>query len=218
MSDSRLSSVEIVFATASPRRVALARKIKYIDPDDKTRDIMARSGVGEIVPVFMPTNAEETVAETAVRTAVINARKKGESASALTDRPVLAFDTVVGKGKRVFGKPKDRAEAVSMFETLCGDTHEVVTAVYFKVNKKIIEKYAKTYVTFGAFDRDLVYNYVDSGAPFDKAGGYNIDDVEIKPLIAGVRGDHDNVVGMPVALTEKLIEEYLIYGKDGDSD
>ncbi|MDE7406615.1 MAG: Maf family protein, partial [Clostridiales bacterium] len=63
--------------------------------------------------------------------------------------------------------------------------------------------------------KDIVYNYVESGAPFDKAGGYNIDDPQIKPLIAAVDGDYDNVVGLPVKLTEKLIEENLIYGENG---
>lgn len=129
----------------------------------------------------------------------------------------MAFDTVVGLNERVFGKPKDRDEAIDMFKTLCGRTHEVVTAVYLRIGEKIIEKFEKTLVTFGAFDAELVYNYVDSGAPFDKAGGYNIDDPQIKPLIQRVDGDYDNVVGLPVALTEKLIEENLFYGEDGDS-
>ena len=60
-----------------------------------------------------------------------------------------------------------------------------------------------------------MYNYVDSGAPYDKAGGYNIDDPAVKPLIERVDGDYYNVVGLPVKLTEKLIEENLIYGENG---
>lgn len=165
----------------------------------------------------MPADVDELVLSGARATAVANARKKGEFVAKKTGLPVLAFDTVVGLDDRVFGKPADRAQAIAMFETLCGRTHDVFTAVYFRIETKIIEKIEKTSVTFGAFDRDLVYNYVDSGAPFDKAGGYNIDDAAIKPLITGVRGDYDNVVGLPIKLTEKLIEENL-YGKNGYSD
>ena len=137
---------------------------------------------------------DEVTLDGAERTAAANARKKGEAAARQTDLPVLAFDTVVGLGGTVFGKPATAEQALSMFKALCGNTHEVVTAVYFAVNGKIIEKSEKTLVTFGAFNEQLVYNYINSGAPFDKAGGYNIDDDMIKPLITAVDGDHDNVV------------------------
>lgn len=164
----------------------------------------------------MPADVDERDSGDAERTAVANARKKGEYTAARTELPVLAFDTVVGLDGRVFGKPKSADEAIAMFKALCGRTHEVITAVFLCVNGKIIEKTQKTFVTFGAFDRELVYNYVASGAPFDKAGGYNIDDAEIKPLIVRVEGDYDNVVGLPVKLTEKLIEENLCYGENGN--
>ena len=170
-------------------------------------------------PVFAPVDADEKTLSGATATAEYNARLKGERASELfPDKVVLAFDTVVGIGDKVFRKPKDRNEAISMFRTLCGATHEVVTGVYLRVKEKIIVKSEKTYITFGAFDKNLVYNYVDSGAPFDKAGGYNIDDPEIKPLVVKVDGDYTNVVGLPVSMTEKLIEEYLVYGEDGYSN
>lgn len=200
-----------MFATASPRRRELSKKIKFVAkcPSDSP------SGLCRIVPVFMPVDADEVTLDTAERTASVNARKKGEKASLLTDAPILAFDTVVGVDGAVLGKPKTREQAEYMLKSLCGRTHEVVTAVYMRVKSKIIEKSEKTWITFGAFDKELVYNYVDSGAPFDKAGGYNIDDEAIAPLIIDVRGDRDNVVGLPVRLTEKLIEENLIYGENG---
>ncbi len=191
-----LKYFDIALATASPRRRELIAKIQCVRP------------------VFFKTDAREVTLPSARETAIVNARKKGELASTLTDLPLLAFDTVVGVNGEVLGKPKDRAQAVEMFEKLCGRAHEVYTAVYFRVKSKIIEKIEKTTVEFGAFDAQLVYNYVDSGAPYDKAGGYNIDDRHIKPLIKRVAGDYDNVVGLPVRLTEKLIEENL-YGEIG---
>ncbi len=166
----------------------------------------------------MSADVKETVCADAASTAAVNARKKGEWAALRTELPIMAFDTVVGIGGRVLGKPKDRADAERMFAELCGNTHEVVTAVYFRVGTKIIEKYEKTSVVFGAFDRETVYNYIDSGAPYDKAGGYSIEDAEISSLIVSVDGDRDNVAGLPVKLTEKLIEENLIYGENGYRD
>ena len=197
--NSRARVRQIALATASPRRRVLINEI------------------AGIAPVFMPADVDEIVLPSAVATATVNARAKGEYVLRRTALPVLAFDTVVGLDDRVFGKPRDRDQAVAMFKALCGRTHEVVTAVFLGFGEKIIEKFEKTFVTFGAFNAQLVYNYVDSGAPYDKAGGYNIDDDEIKPLIARVDGDYTNVVGLPVKLTEKLIEENLFNGEDGDS-
>lgn len=199
ITDGQQHYCEIVLATASPRRRVLIKKIESVRP------------------IFMSADVEETVKENAERTAAANARLKCECVAARTDLPVLAFDTVVGLGSRIFGKPQTRDQAIDMFKALCGNTHEVVTAVCLRVGGKFFEKSEKTSVTFDTFDPQLVYNYVDSGAPYDKAGGYNIDDAELRPLIIGVDGDYDNVVGLPVALTEKLIEENIIYGEDGHS-
>ncbi|MCH5158401.1 MAG: Maf family protein [Clostridiales bacterium] len=209
------SELQLVFATASPRRRVLAEKIKYITTGPREETLLLSRGIKKIVPVFMPVDVDEVTLSSAEETAVVNARLKGEKAAAFTASPILAFDTVVGTDSSVFGKPTAREQAVSMLKELCGRTHVVVTAVYFRVNEKIIEKTEKTYVTFGAFNKDLVYNYVDSGAPYDKAGGYNIDDPEVRSLVTKIDGDYDSVVGLPVLLTEKLIEENLIYGEDG---
>ena len=176
---------------------------------------MLSRGISGIEPIFMPVDVDEVTLGSAEETAIANARLKGECASKLTASPVLAFDTVVGTESSVFGKPATREQAIAMLKELCGCVHVVVTAVYFRVGTKIIEKTEKTYVTFGAFNKDLVYNYVDSGAPYDKAGGYNIDDAEIRALVENIDGDYDSVVGLPVSLTEKLIEENLIYGENG---
>lgn len=206
----------VVFATASPRRRELINKIKYLKEyaPDLTR---AGERLPIVRPVFMNADVEEVKSGALCDVASENARLKGEWAAKRTEHPVFSFDTVVGLCDAVYGKPQSRDEAIFMLKSLCGVTHEVVTAVYFAVKGKIIQKFQKTSVTFGAFDRELVYNYVDSGAPYDKAGGYNIDDAAIAPLIKSVCGESDNVVGLPIALTEKLIEEYLIYGEDGYS-
>ncbi len=207
----KYSDIDVIFATASPRRRALAQKIKYIGGGADAHCFV------RINPVFAVADAEEVSVGNACDVARINARIKGEWARARYASPVFAFDTVVDVDGTAFGKPKTRREAVDMLKTLCGRTHEVITAVYFANKEKIIEKSEKTAVTFGAFDERLVYNYVDSGAPFDKAGGYNIDDAAIKPLVIKVDGEYDNVVGLPVGLTEKLIEENLVYGENGYS-
>ncbi len=118
--------MEIIFASGSPRRRALCRKIKYIDKEcggnSGAHSLSASETAGNnalFTPVFAPVDVKEKTLCGAAATAEYNARLKGERASELfPDKVILAFDTVVGIGDMVFGKPKDKNEAVFMFETL----------------------------------------------------------------------------------------------------
>ena len=61
------------------------------------------------------------------------AQEKAQSVVAMLhgrpDRPVLAADTTVVQGGRIFGKPADEAACVAMLGELAGRTHEVLTAI-----------------------------------------------------------------------------------------
>ena len=196
-----------MFATASPRRVELAKKLDCVKN-------------GRITPVFAPSNVNEVSLDgkdRAARTARANARLKAEHAAKTHDAPVIAFDTVVGIGDEVLGKPTNKADALRMFKLLCGNTHSMITAVCIIANGKVYEDGETTFVTFGAFDPVVTDRYIESGAPFDKAGGYNIADAELAPIVSSVIGGIDNVVGMPLTLSEKLIEENILYGEARNS-
>ena len=60
---------------------------------------------------------------------------------------------------------------------------------------------------FGPYDDAVVSAYIRSGRPFDKAGGYGIQDPELAPIIKNITGDYDNVLGLPVKLVGRLIGE-----------
>lgn len=196
-----------MFATASPRRVELAKSLDCVID-------------GRVIPLFAPSNVNEisfSGTDCAARSATANARLKAEYAAKTHALPVIAFDTVVGAGDEVLGKPADKADALRMFKLLCGNTHTVITAVCVIADGKAYEGSEKTFVTFGAFDPDVIGRYIESGAPFDKAGGYNIADAEIGSIVSSVVGGVDNVVGMPLKLSEKLIEENILYGEARNS-
>ena len=60
-------------------------------------------------------------------------------------------------------------------------------------------------------DKDIS-DYVASGSPMDKAGGYGIQEVE-DPFIDNIVGDYDNVVGLPVNLLKKMLVRIKKRGK-----
>lgn len=191
-----LRSYNIYLASASPRRAALIRKIPWLD-----------------ATVF-PSNAVEPPFDGSdpAEYAMTLAEMKARDVLAKTGGTVVAADTVVTLDGKVFGKPKDGAQAESMFRLLCGRTHEVITGYCVADSEKILSNFEKTYVTFGAFVDEIVYNYIRSGAPFDKAGGYGIQDAALASVICEVRGDRDNVVGLPVKALEKTLKEFLVSG------
>ena len=47
-----------------------------------------------------------------------------------------------------------------------------------------------------------------SGSPFDKAGGYGLQDAELKALVVNVDGDRDNVVGLPVKKLDEMLKVF----------
>lgn len=191
-----LRSYDIYLASASPRRAALIGKIPWLH-----------------ATVFPSDTAEPPFeggdpAKYAVRLSELKARDVLNKVGGV----VIGADTVVCLDGKVFGKPRDEAQAEDMLRELCGRTHEVITGYCVASCDKILSNFVKTRVTFGAFVEEIMYNYIRSGAPLDKAGGYGLQDEALAPIITEVRGDRDNVVGLPVKALEKTIKEFLFGG------
>lgn len=126
---------------------------------------------------------------------------------------VIGSDTGVFLDGAMLGKPKDEKEAAEMLSALSGKTHSVITgcAVFYK--GKSISFSEKTLVTFFPLNRAEIAEYITSGSPFDKAGGYGIQDKGCL-FVKGIEGDYFNVVGLPVARLKKEIENFLkIFGE-----
>jgi septum formation protein len=61
-----------------------------------------------------------------------------------------------------------------------------------------------TEVTFHPLDEAAIADYLTVANPLDKAGAYGIQESGER-IIAGIRGDYDNVVGLPVARLTRLL-------------
>jgi septum formation protein len=180
----------VVLASASPRR----------------RELLAR-----IVAKFrvVPSAIEETLDAGPYEGAVtaLAARKARAVAEQLGAGLVLGADTLVLVDGDALGKPVDAPTAQSMLRRLRGRDHRVVTgvAVVDARSGHTREAVASSRVLMAEYPESLIDAYVASGAPFDKAGGYAIQDLE-GALVAGVVGSYTNVVGLPLGLTRRLLE------------
>lgn len=188
-----LKYYDVTLASASPRRAALIQKIPWLR-----------------ATVF-PSHAEEPpfTGGSVAAYAVGLAKRKAQDVLRVRGGIVIGADTVVTIDGEVLGKPNDEQDAERMFRLLCGRTHAVITGYCVCNRQKTAENFVETHVTFGAFSPEVVYTYIRTGAPFDKAGGYGLQDELLAPLIQNVEGDRDNVVGLPVTALKKTLEEFL---------
>jgi septum formation protein len=143
-----------------------------------------------------------------------HARGKARSVAAQAgDRPVLAVDTAVSLGGRIFGKPTDATDAERMLEALGGETHVVVSGLCLVTPGWEVVEHDSTRVTFRPLTaRDLAANLAH-GEWEGRAGAYAIQG-RGAALVEEIEGDYLNVVGLPAALLVRLLAERFsgLYG------
>ncbi len=121
---------------------------------------------------------------------------------------VLGADTVVVVDSTLLGKPASPAEARQMLERLSGRTHEVITGVALVEPESARRTVAHetTRVFFRPLEPQEMEDYVATGEPLDKAGAYAIQGGASR-FVTRVEGCYFNVMGLPVALVDRLLRE-----------
>jgi septum formation protein len=132
------------------------------------------------------------------------ANKLLETHGDIQDYCFIAADTIVVLNNEIMGKPLDRAHAIQSLTKLSGKTHDVITGVCVLHNHKEVIFAETTKVTFHALSNGQIEYYVDQYKPYDKAGGYAIQEWIGVVGIKSIEGDFYNVMGLPVS---KVVHE-----------
>jgi septum formation protein len=128
----------------------------------------------------------------------LNALHKGEAvAGSHPDALVLAADTTVALGRRLFAKPSDRKEAVAMLEALSGKRHSVLTGMALLMEGRHHCFHEASEVTFRQLDKSSIDTYLGKVHVFDKAGAYAIQE-HGDLIIDAFEGSFENIMGLPV--------------------
>jgi len=185
-----MKPVQLVLASASPRRQELLRNAGItfeVQPADIPEDPL-------------PGEAAKDCAERLAR----------EKAFAVArHRPhdiVLGADTVVVVDGQLLGKPSDAADAARMLRMLSGREHQVITGICLVVSGKPLVASETTLVTVSEITDKDIADSVASGEPMDKAGAYAIQGIASR-WIPRIEGDYSNVVGLPVALVWRMLQQ-----------
>ncbi len=191
----------LVLASASPRR----------------QELLRNAGIAFTV---CPTNIPELPqpGESGCNCAERLAREK--ALAVFHQRPdtfVLGADTVVVVEGEILGKPRDAADAMRMLRLLSGRIHSVTTGVCLMgplrtENQKLRTGFEDTrsettLVTMATLTDEDIRSYMASNEPRDKAGAYAIQGIASR-WIPRIEGDYFNVVGLPVSLVFRMLQEH----------
>lgn len=189
-----LQDREIILASGSPRRH------KFFKDLGIPVTIIVRS-VDEIYP--------EELKSTEITDFLAKLKAEAFLEDLQKHQILITSDTIVCIRDKALGKPKDHEDAVDMLKNLSGGEHKVITSVCFTTptEQKILNYTTK--VTFHEIsDKEIEY-YVSNYKPFDKAGGYAIQEWIGLIGIDKIEGSYFNVVGLPTNLVYRTLKEML---------
>lgn len=169
--------------------------------------IQALDAAVEIVPSGVdepPPGNDESVEEYVANTASCKAH--AVASNGRVNALVIGADTSVVLDGKILGKPVDEVEARVMLTALRGRSHRVVTGVTVSRDGAVASSVTSSDVMMREYSDAEMEAYIASGEPFDKAGGYAIQDPVFAPVSA-LSGCYLNVVGFPLCEVMRLMSE-----------
>ena len=184
--------MKIILASGSPRRKEILEQFGY-DFTVELGNFCENGGAGD--PVLTCLGFAKNKALSVFLS---------KSAEERADIAVIGADTVVYFDEKILGKPKDAKDAIKTLRTLSGKTHTVITCYAVIGEKFRVFGYDSSEVTFNDLSEDLIFKYVATGKPMDKAGSYGAQDGF--GLVRFVKGSVYNVIGFPIEKIKFILD------------
>lgn len=188
--------IQIILASNSPRR----------------KEILSNLGLKfQVIAPEIDENVESSAAATLVeelsfqKACAVFTQLRNQN-SPLKDALIIAADTMVVHGLKTLGKPQTPAAAIKMLQRLRNDTHFVLTGITLIHKGHVARCCELTKIHFSDISDKEIEQYVKSGEPMDKAGGYAIQG-KAALWIDRIEGDYFNVVGFPIHKFYSLLSE-----------
>ena len=184
-----MTDTTLILASASPRR----------------RELLGMTGLTFCIDA---PDVDETCALPPDKAVMELSRRKALAAAAChPGMAILAADTLVAVDGAALGKPRDEEDAFRMLRSLSGRWHQVYTGVTVIAADGTLECACDvTDVHFEPMSDESIRRYIATGEPMDKAGAYAVQGIA-GLWIDQLRGSHTNVIGLPMALTRRMLEK-----------
>ncbi|KAL0121503.1 hypothetical protein PUN28_006782 [Cardiocondyla obscurior] len=183
-----LASGRTILASGSPRRCDILKHLRVkaeVVPSryDENLDRSKYNGHGE----FVQDIAKYKVLEVYERL----------KADPVPPSLIIGADTMVTMGDVIYGKPRNEAEAFQILTSLANKQHVVYTGVCLKTPTTQFQFYESAKVNFGDVSEKQIREYIKTGDPMDKAGGYGLQGIG-GSLIEKIDGDYYTITGLPM--------------------
>ncbi|MBE2279225.1 MAG: septum formation protein Maf [Ignavibacteriaceae bacterium] len=188
---------KIFLASQSPRRLQLLKMIA-LDVEAVKLDFPEES-----IEFSNPENYVSKLAEMKMGIAIL------QNLNGI----ILTADTIVSLNNKILNKPENYSHAVAMLSELSGKTHEVYTAFSLSNKGETITGIEKTEVKFKNLLSSEIESYILTKSPFDKAGGYGIQDGWGAIFTEKINGCYYNVMGLPLSNLYQKVKELLKIGQ-----
>jgi septum formation protein len=200
--------MNLVLASSSPRRRELLVEAGYtflvVPPRDEAED---GQRLGESPEDFVLRMAVQKAGDVVAQLATLSSTEK---------TLVLGCDTVAVCAGQILGKPTDEADARRMLSLLRGTTHHVLSGVcLWQVEQPQPATTAidRTTLRMEAITDEQLADYLASGLWQGKAGAFGYQDRTGWLTIES--GSESNVVGLPLELLARLLNERASTGERG---
>ena len=184
----------IILASASPRRRQLLSQIvnefKIIPSSINEESLITNDMDSMEIPEFLSTKKAMDILEKNPNDIII------------------ASDTAIIFNNKIYGKPKNIAEAFDMLKSFSNNTHYVVTGVCIATKNKTISFTSKSEVTFYNLSDEEIREYLTSNEYIDKAGSYAIQG-KGSLLIKSINGDYNSIVGLPISELNRILKTFF---------
>lgn len=187
---------KVILGSGSPRRKELLEQIGL-------EFEVVTSDCEEIITCTEPFKIVQELAQTKAKAVLekVTADVTNDGEAAHADRIlVIGADTIVAAEDKILGKPVDAEDAAAMIQHLQGNTHQVYTGVCFAWKEegqvRTHSFYEVTQVEVSPMTEGEIRYYVGLNTCMDKAGAYGIQN-EFACYVESIRGDYNNVVGLP---------------------
>lgn len=208
--------MKIYLASASPRRRELLLQIglEFEVKVSNVQEVVSTSEPARVVEELSAQKAQAVLADLEGefrQRAAADAWRQAEAAA--EEILIIGADTVVAVDGNILGKPADSGAAAKMLKQLSGRSHEVFTGVTLLFRESSGQLGRKTFherteVVFYAMSQAEIDGYVSTGDCLDKAGAYGIQGLCAR-YIKEIKGDYNNVVGLPVGRLYQEAKEWL---------
>ena len=128
------------------------------------------------------------------------------------ERIVIGSDTMIIKDDKIFGKPKNKEDAINMLKLLKNTNHKVITSLCVLIERNNEYKeyidYDITEVYFKDMTNDEILHWIDIGNPYDKAGAYELQS-PFCVFVKKVDGNFNTVQGLPTQKLYDILKKYI---------